>query len=91
MSVQYREVEIVGSGVDVATFRNYMVQQKLDKYIVEETALRIRAILDRDEVNFLKQFRKEVRIIESTGKVIIFLREDDLNTNVDSIARTFNR
>jgi len=84
----YDEVEISGPADQIASFRMHM-QDKV-KYIVEENALYIRAVLDRRELPFLSNWaNKETR--RANGKVFIFLIEPNLNNNIDLLARSLNR
>jgi|AGFT01.1.fsa_nt_gi hypothetical protein len=87
--MKFDEIEIVGPAHLVASFRMHM-QDKVD-YIVEENSVRIRAVLDRSELPFFADWHnKEIRQT-SNGKVFIFLKEENLNGNLDQLARGLNR
>lgn len=83
----YREVEVVGSALDIASFRLYMKQ--LTNYILEETPFRIRFVAGINEMGFIKNFSFQKRVTRD-GKAFIFLMDADVNNNLDSLARTLN-
>lgn len=83
----YREIEVVGDAVEIASFRLHM--RNTTNYIVEETPLRIRFVASKPELPFLRDFPNQTRETRN-GKVFIFLIPKDINSNVDSLARNLN-
>jgi len=85
----FEEIVVVGDAVEIITFRNYLGDKT--KWIIEETALRIRMVVERSEIPFLDSFNARIRRADNTNVVYVFLHPRNVNENADVLARSLNR